>query len=301
MHSQPGNSCSARALELSPPLTVVTAANEAYWRCLWQFFRSARRMGLHRQARFVVFDIGLRGETRGRLARLYPWVDWRTFDFSSYPPHVAVHTRTYAWKPMVVAEAAAEFGAYLLWLDSAALFRARDFSWVRRALANDGTYVLKGASALSLRCNAFTLDALSVPDEDRRRRERPATIIGFDTNRPQVRALIDEWKAHALVAERIAPRTKGHNPEQALLSILLFKYERAGGIGLTDEEIDISSPSPVRWITTRNKVPEGMPLWADPFVRLYYFFYKTLDQAWLGFRKRHRMGHKANDRPRTKT
>ena len=60
-----------------------------------------------------------------------------------------------------------------------------------------------------------------------------------------------------------------------------------------EDEIDISSASPVRWISTRNKVGNGAPLWADPLVRLYYFFDKTLDQAWLGFQRRRRMGHKA--------
>jgi hypothetical protein len=49
----------------------------------------------------------------------------------------------------------------------------------------------------------------------------------------------------------------------------------------------------VRWVTTRNKVPNWLPIWADPLPRLYYFFYKTLDQAWLGFQQRRRMGHKA--------
>jgi len=278
---------------VSAPLTIVTAADEAYWRCLWQFLSSARRGGIDRQAPIAVYDLGLTAVTRDRIKRAFPQTEFRAFDFSRYPPHVAVATRTYAWKPLVIAQAAAEFGGHILWLDSAALFKARNLNEVRAALVRDGTYVLKGASALELRCNAFTLDALNVPDEDRKRPERPATIIGFDTGRPAVRELIAEWKAHCLVPERIAPRTPGHNPEQALLTILLFKYERAGGIGLSDGEIDISSPSPVRWITTRNKVPNWVPVWADPAPRTYYFFYKTLDQAWLGFQQRRRMGHKA--------
>jgi hypothetical protein len=277
----------------SSSLTILTAANEAYWRCLWQFLASARRMGMDRQARIVVGDLGLGPDTLARLRRRFGFAEIRPFDFADYPPHVALATRTYAWKPMVIAEAARAFGGQLLWLDSAALFQTRDLSEFRSGLARDGTYVLKGASALELRCNGFTLDALNGPAEDRKRPERPATIIGLDTARPAVCDLIAEWKAHSLVPERIAPRTSGHNPEQALLSILLFKYERLGGIGLSDGEIDISSPSPVKWITTRNKVPNWVPVWAGLMPRLYYFFYKTLDQAWLGFQQRRRMGHKA--------
>lgn len=278
---------------MTASLTVVTAADEAYWRCLWQFLQSARRKSLNRQAHFAVYDLGLSEVLLDRLKRKFPWAEFRRFDFAACPPHVRLHTRTYAWKPLVIAEAAGVFGGRILWLDSASLFRSRDFSEAEKALARDGTYVLKGASALELRCHATILDALGVPTEDRKRPERPAGIAGFDTARPQVRQLIAEWKALALDPERTPPRTKGHNPEQALLSILLFKYERAGGIGLNEGEIDISSASPVRWITTRNKVPNWLPVWADPLPRLYYFFYKMLDRAWLGFQQRRRMGHKA--------
>lgn len=250
-------------------------------------------MGIARLSRIVAYDLGLEEATAERLRKRFPWVLFRRFDFSRYPPHVALGTRTYAWKPMVMAEAMDEFGGRLLWLDSAGLFQARDLSDMQSALDRYGIYALKGQSMLELRCNAFTLDALDVPEEDRKRPERVATVIGFDTVRPAVREFVAEWKAHSLVPERIAPRTKGHNPEQALLSILLFRYSREGRIGLGEEEIDISSARPARWITTRNKVGPHMPLWADPAIRLYYFLYKTLDQAWLGFQRRRRMGHKA--------
>jgi hypothetical protein len=132
-----------------------------------------------------------------------------------------------------------------------------------------------------------------VPEEDRKRPERPSGIVGFDTKRAAVRNLIAEWASLALQPERILSRANGHNPDQALLSILLFKYERQGEIGLSEDEIDISSPTPVRWVSTRNKVSNGVPVWADPLVRLHYFFDKTLDQAWLRFQRRRRMGHKA--------
>jgi hypothetical protein len=275
------------------PLTVVTAADETYWRCLWQFLSSARRKGIDRRTHIVVYDLGMQAPTRDRIKQAFPKTEFRSFDFSRYPPHVAVATRTYAWKPLVIAQAAAEFGGRILWLDSASLFRSGDLSEVQAAFTRDGTYVLKGASALACRCSLEILDALSVPDADRNRAERPAGIIGFDVGRPAAAQLIAEWAGYALEPERIPPRMQGHNPEQALLSILLYKYERAGGIGLSEDEIDISSASPVRWISTRNKVPNGLPLWADPLARLYYFLEKTLDQAWLGFQQRRRMGHKA--------
>jgi hypothetical protein len=274
-------------------LTVVTAADEAYWRTLWQFLLSAQRRKIDGQARIVVFDLGLESETLASLRRRFPWVVFRTFEFARYPAHAALLALTYAWKPLAIAEVAAEFEGALIWLDCATLFKTRDLSQLRMALTRDGTYVLKGASSLAERCDAQTLASLDVPHAFFGRRERPAGVVGLDMQRPAVRRLIEEWRGLALSEDHIRPRRPGHNPEQALLSILLFRHEADGAIGLAEGEIDISSASPVRWLSTRNKVPNWVPVWADPFSRLYYFLYKTLDQAWLGFQRRRRMGHKA--------
>lgn len=269
---------------MMPALTIVTAADQKYWRSLYQFLRSAARKGLPRQHQFVVYDLGLDAKTLATLQRRFTWAEFRRFSFERHPPHVALERKTYAWKPLVIAEAMEAFGGRVLWLDSATIFKTKDLDEVLAGLARDGVYVLKGDAALAKRCDPLTLAALEVPLEFLDKRERPAGVIGLDTARPAVRALINEWCAHALIEAHIYPRIPQlpwHNPEQALLSILLFKHEAAGEIGLSDGEIDICSHHPVRWMSSRNKVPVWMPTWADLLPRLYYFFYKTGDRIWL--------------------
>src|SRR5690242_15508315 len=74
----------AQTKPATPPvtaLTILTAADQAYWRCLWQFFRSAQRMGIERQARIVAYDLGMEPATVAGLRRRFPWVEFRRFDF----------------------------------------------------------------------------------------------------------------------------------------------------------------------------------------------------------------------------
>ncbi len=266
---------------MSRALTIITAADEAYGRCLYQFLRSAKRLNIPAGAQIMVYDMGLAAQSRARLMRQFPFAQWRNFDFAQYPSHIGLASRTYGWKPLLIWEAAQGCKGDLLWLDCAALFKTRDLSELRQSLRRDGVYALKGASALALRCNRFTLDALDVPVAERARPERVATVIGFDLDHPAIQDLLEDWRRHALIPAHIAPRTPHHNPEQALLSILLFRYQRQGRLGLGEGEIDISSPRPFRWLSTRNKVAAWVPEWADPICRFYYFAYKTGDQAWL--------------------
>ena len=69
---------------------VITGADQAYARTLWQFLRSADRANLGGSYRWLVYDLGMRLEWRDRLTRAFPWITLRSFDFTAYPPHVAL-------------------------------------------------------------------------------------------------------------------------------------------------------------------------------------------------------------------
>jgi hypothetical protein len=59
----------------------------------------------------------------------------------------------------------------------------------------------------------------------------------------------------------------------------------ADGLGLPQGEIDISAPSPIRWMSSRNKVPATLPIWLDPMARAYYRVAKSIDQHALQFKR----------------
>ncbi len=267
----------------APELTIVSAAYYAHWRCLYQLLLSAERKDLATRQRFIVYDLGLR-EKLGELQRRFPWAEFRRFAFERYPSHVATAIWTNAWKPLLIRQVIGEFGGLVLWLDNATLFRESDWTGFLSDLQRDGTYVLNGKTQSLGRCDPATLKALDVPLEHLDRQEIVSEVVGLDARRKAVRDLVQEWCEHALIAPRICPNDPPmhqRKSEQTVLSILLFKYEAAGLIGLNEGEIDIGSAAPISWITSHNEVSSDFPIWADAFSRLYYFVYKSVDQLWL--------------------
>jgi hypothetical protein len=266
-------------------LTVVTAADQAYWRCLYQFLRSAERLNLNMRHDVVAYDFGLDAATRRRVQARFPWCEWRTFAFNNYPPHIGANLRAHAWKPFVIQEVLQSTSGLVLWLDSATLFR-EILDDVMADIRRFGVYSLKGQSTLGAHCDPDILRALSVSPELARQPERVSGVLGFDTGNPAARKLVSVWCDHHRVPGHVRAATATHKSDQALLSIAMLEMEAAGELTLTDGEIDISSRNPVRWVTSRNKVPTWLPPQLDFAPRAYYAIYKAADRANLQWRHR---------------
>ena len=272
-------------------LLIVTAADQAYWRCLYQFLRSAKRLRLDLRHDFLAYDLGLEARTRQRLQSRFPWCGFRRFRFEDRPPHIGHELRGCPWKPFLVQEVLRSLRGPMLWLDSATLFK-QPLDGIVGHIRRFGTYSLKGQTVLDLRCDPDILDALAVPIEVRHRQERVGGVLGLDPCHPSARKLAATWVEHHQVPDLVRPRRASHNSDQALLSVVLLMMEAAGELTLNDDEVDISSHRPVRWMTSRNKVPPWLPLWLDPAARAYYAVYKLADRANL--RWRHRAANLAN-------
>jgi len=260
---------------------IVTGADQRYWRCLWQFLGNVEHKGLFCRSHFVAFDLGLETTTLARLQARYPWCEFRRFAFDEYPAHVAMAAGSSALKPLIISQLMEETYGLLFWFDSATLIRTSDLSFLEAIIKRNGIYVLRGQTPLERRCDPDALARFRVPFFIRRKPELAAGALGFNSNEPKIRALVREWAAHALIKEHIAPRIPRlpfHRPEQALLTWLVYQGEDSGILRLTGEEIDISSCAPVRWMSSRNFIPSGAPLWASALYRLCYAVYKTVDQ-----------------------
>lgn len=262
-------------------LTIATAADQQYWRCLHQFLLSAERRGFDRRYRVVAYDLGLEPDTLSGLRRRFPRCDFRRFAFENYPPHVAMACRSYAWKPVIVADLLEEFGGLVLWLDSATLFHS-ELDDVLATLRRHGTYSLKGQTPVGERSDPQSIAAVGTPAEFLHLAERAGGAVGFDAAHPGARRLAQAWKEHSLIEAHVFPRTPPlscHRHEQTLLGLLLYKFQAEGVLTPNEGEIDLSCRAPVRWMTSRNKVAPDAPIWADPLVRAYYGAYKAVDQA----------------------
>jgi hypothetical protein len=265
--------------------TLVSAADHPYFRTLCQLLLSVERRGVPTSVDVIVFDLGLTHGDRARLAARFPWCQLETFAFDRYPPHVG-RLETCAWKPAAIDEVLEQRGGLVLWLDSATIVR-QGLDPIFSRIARDGVFTLVGQSPIRRWCHEATLQYMRVPEEDAGKPCRTAGVVGLDAGRPAIRALVAGWLACALVERCIDPpgaSRVNHRYDQAILSNLLYASERDAGMVLSNDEIDISSLAPVRWVSTRNKVPPWVPLALDPIVRAYYTAYKRADRFWLAAR-----------------
>jgi hypothetical protein len=268
-------------------LSVVTAADHPYWRCLWQLLLSAERRGAHRHHRFVAYDLGLGEEPLAELVRRFSWCEFRPFDFAAHPPHVAMRHRNLAWKPCIIDALLDETGGAVLWLDSATILKT-DLRAVERQIRAEGVLALRGQSPLGARSHPATLGALGAPLEILDRPERAAGAVGFDPAHAAARRIVRDWRRWALRPEVIAPADPyfpGHRYDQAIVSALLLMAEFRGEITLTGDEIDISSAAPMRWMSSRNKLPPSFPRRLDRLARLYYAAWKLGDRRLIALER----------------
>ena len=265
-------------------LTIVTAANATFYRTLAQFLLSVRRRGLHETARVLVYDLGLTDAQRRALETRFSFAQLLDFPFTRHPSHVAVEAETFAWKPLVIQDAAERYGGELFWFDSATLFHD-DLSKPRAILKAHGVYTLEGQSNLAQRCSADVRAHLGVDPAHLHRKIRVGGVLGLDMTHPAARVLVEQWAGLARDPAAFRPATKTHNADQAVLTVLLFRLEGEGRLTLNTGEIDISSPDPERWMSSRNKVRSDRALWQDPFVRLAYRIYKAADRLNLRWRR----------------
>jgi hypothetical protein len=267
-------------------MTIVTAADRRYFRTLCQLLLSIERHRVDRRHAVVVYDLGLDETQLQDLRRRHPRVLVRRFPFEDHPPFVAERARLrpgrhawgevvgfYAWKPIIVCAVLEESRGPVLWLDSATLVRS-DLEEVAAALDADGVYVpLSGIAHLADWIHPATLRYMDAPLEILDWRSRGSGVCGFHHDFPAARELVREWKRYALVRECLAPEGASlvdHRYDQAILTILLYRYQRERGLRLTPDEQDVNSLRPVSFCRVRRKVPSGIPLWLDPALRAAY-------------------------------
>lgn len=260
---------------------IVTAADQLFWRALAQLLLSAERKGDHRRHDWVIFDLGIDSARLDFLRARFDWADWRRLDFDGLPDHYRPETRSFAWKPLILWQVVESADRPVLWMDSATVIRDdldEVFDWIR----NHGAYAARGRTAMAHRCEPAVMDRLGFPPDLTGTRERVANFVGFDPAHAAARKVAQDWERLARDVDLLLPpqRTvEKHMNDQAVMNCLLLKAEADGKLKLPQADMDISAGRPIRMVSTRNKVPPWVPLWADPLVRLRYRVVKAVDQA----------------------
>jgi hypothetical protein len=247
---------------------------------------SSERQELSHTCTWRLYDLGLQPVQLRQLKERFPWCQWETFDFASYPDHVRVEANSYAWKPLLIARNL-NGNLPVFWFDSATLFHS-DLEPPLATIARNGIWTLKSRSPLYRKCDPSVLSALKIPTEVLHVTERAAGALGIDPKHAAAAQIIRNWARLALQKDIILPPNSVpfHKQDQAIFNCLLLTATADEKLALTEDEIDISSPSPARDITTRNRLPSNFPLWAVHLARIWFAIYKAADQAnhrWQGF------------------
>lgn len=276
-------------------LTIVSAADATYFRCLLQLSASIERHRADREWRTMAYDLGWTGAQRKQMTARFPFVEVRPFDFSRYPAFVGIRPRalnTNGWKPQILRAVLSECDHVVLWLDSATVMLAapdKVVAWTERT----GLYApFGGTSTIGELTHPTALAALGADASIAALRQRGSGVLGFDPRQPRIRALVERWADVCLDERVLAPpgwTRANHRFDQSALNVLLA---RERDLELTADELDISSDRPTPLFRTRNKVPSGMPLWMDPVVRGWFAAYRAADVALLKIRRARHAGRR---------
>ncbi|WP_422359130.1 DUF1647 domain-containing protein [Reichenbachiella sp.] len=260
--------------------TILTAADEFYFRTFCQFVHSFKSQKEYRNSQLICYDLGFNKEQKTHLNYLLesvPNLSVRKFDFSKYPEFVNLEYKTYSFKPIIVREVFEQEKGNLLWLDSATILN-RPLTYVWEQIENDGIYApIGGSGTLKEWTVQATMDYMGVPESYYLKRNICGCMCGFGFHNSDVRALVSEWEKYALVHECIKPEganRENHRDDQSLLTILLYKYQETNSLHLTKDEVNISSKYPIRFLSVRNKLKPNFPYNLN-WLSIFYFNLRT--------------------------
>ncbi len=206
-------------------LRIVTGADSSHARSLVNLLGSLQRH--EPRSSVTIYDLGLTGDDRRAAQDAYPLAVMKTFDYSSYPPHlnIRVDAGKYAWKPVIVWTELQLDQTPLCWMDAGNKLR-RSLICFRRELRRDGFLSYQSPDTIRDWTHPAMLRRLGLPETwDQDRRNLNAACVAFNPRRPAVRQLAADWAEHALDPDCIAPRGSdrtNHRQDQALLTVLAY-------------------------------------------------------------------------------
>jgi len=215
-------------------LVMVTGADSSHFLSLKQFLTSIYQ---HEQFTHVLaYDLGLTPSEHEDLRLSFPQVEVRVFDYSKYPDYfnIRVNAGEYAWKPVIVSDAIAEFQCPVCWLDAGTVITRR-LLWLRKIVNGHGMYSPRSAGTIRDWTHQLTLDNLQVPPALYHKHNVSGGIVATNNSREDVVSLIHRWKECALEKKCIAPEgsnRRNHRQDQAVLTALVHMSGLADGMPL---------------------------------------------------------------------
>lgn len=234
----------------------------------------------YENSKVIFYDLGLNSsqadDIRNQLSPLFKYVEYRVFPFEDYPEFVQPQYMTWAWKPIVVDRVLNEKKGNIFWMDSANQI-LKNLKPLWEVINETGSYIpLCGTGLLTEFTMQQTLDGIGVPKNQYQTRNRAGNTCAFSFQNKDALKLVKEWKNLCLIEEYVLPEganRSNHRGDQSILSSLLVSRDYVKNMNLTTEEVNISSGSPTKYISVRNRFPKLIPL---PYGYLAFLYFKIL-------------------------
>ena len=174
--------------------------------------------------RVIVYDLDieddLRNNNKRRISEQAPYVEYRPFDYATYPPHfnIKVNAGEYAWKPTIIEEVVREEQVHIerdvnlvYWIDSGLVISLNcvDFDSDVKHCLEHGLYTPRNGAGISKSTDKRTAEYLKLSDELYYSRSTFAVSAGIFLvdvkNRTIYDKIVKPWTECARVKQCIAP------------------------------------------------------------------------------------------------
>lgn len=204
-------------------LTIVTGCDSTHARSLLNLLASAKTH--EPETRVIIYDLGMTNFQLRRLARKFKY-EVRKFDYLKYPAYfnIKIDAGEYAWKPVIVAEVAEEFGGIICWMDSGNVIVESLQKIVQQTLTT-GLYLVGSGGTIGQWTHSQMLSFFDLPFDWKSEHEMLAAYcVGFNMNNVHAKNIAKDWAKFALQQKCIAPpgsSRANHRQDQALLAVLV--------------------------------------------------------------------------------
>jgi hypothetical protein len=210
------------------PLTIISASDYSHEKSLLNLLISINKF--EKDARIVVYDLGLSTEIESKLKSDFSNVEFRVFPFDRYPDfyNIRVNAGNYAWKSAIIDAMISENPSYILWMDAGNIITGK-LKLIRKIIRRFGFYSPYSDGILQDWTHPLALKRMGVNRDLMFVRNLGANVIGFDASNQRALKVIKDWVSSCSQKNLISPETssrENHRQDQSLLTILAYR----GGI-----------------------------------------------------------------------
>jgi len=209
-------------------LVLVTGSDSSHYKSLCQLLNSIKTF--EKNAKTVVFDLGLTKEEHLSLEQSFDFVDLRKFDYSKYQAYFNIKSNAgeYAWKPVIVHKVLNEFKCSVCWIDAGNVI-TQELKSLRKVIEYLGFYSPFSKDTIADWTHYRSLEILEVSNNKTllKQTNLNGACIAVNYKCEPARVVVEKWKDAALNKKVIAPEGSSranHRQDQAILSVLAYKH-----------------------------------------------------------------------------